>query len=549
MNAALFFPREETIMNKKRFYITTPIYYPSGSPHLGHTYCTTLCDVIARGKRLRGYETYFLTGTDEHGEKIEKNAMAKGVTPQQFVDEIVVRFKNLWKAMCISNDDFIRTTDARHVETVKKIFSRLLKQDDIYLSSYTGWYCVHEETYWTETQVGEEHLCPECHRPVERKDEPAYFYRCNKHVDSLLKFYDANPKFITPESRKNEMINTFIKPGLQDLCVSRTSFTWGVPVEEDKKHVVYVWLDALVNYISALGYLQDDNSKFKEFWEDEDCEIVHVIGADITRFHAIYWPMFLESLGLREPNRLFVHGLLMMKDGKMSKSRGNAISAYPLIDRYGVDALRYYLVEEIPFGQDGVFTPEQFVMRINQDLANNLGNLLNRTVSMIDKYFNGIIPAYEKGVGPFDTDLEQMEENTISKYELLVDDLKVTEAYAEVMNLVSRANKYIEENAPWALAKDESKTRELSSVMSHLAHVLFTAGMLLKPILVTKSDKIFDQLGLKEEGRVYENIHNVHLLDNIKVNKGEQLFPRLDAKKEIEAIVEMMNGPKEKAAI
>ena len=345
------------------------------------------------------------------------------------------------------------------------------------------------------------------------------------------------------------MINTFIKPGLQDLCVSRTSFTWGVPVEEDKKHVVYVWLDALVNYISALGYLQDDNSKFKEFWEDENCEIVHVIGADITRFHAIYWPMFLESLGLREPNRLFVHGLLMMKDGKMSKSRGNAISAYPLIDRYGVDALRYYLVEEIPFGQDGVFTPEQFVMRINQDLANNLGNLLNRTVSMIDKYFNGIIPAYEKGVGPFDTDLEQMEENTISKYELLVDDLKVTEAYAEVMNLVSRANKYIEENAPWALAKDESKTRELSSVMSHLAHVLFTAGMLLKPILVTKSDKIFDQLGLKEEGRVYENMHNVHLLDNIKVNKGEQLFPRLDAKKEIEAIVEMMNGPKEKAAI
>ena len=536
-------------MNKKKIYITTPIYYPSGSPHLGHTYCTTLCDVIARGKRLRGYETYFLTGTDEHGEKIEKNAMAKGVTPQQFVDEIVVRFKNLWKAMCISNDDFIRTTDARHVETVKKIFSRLLKQDDIYLSSYTGWYCVHEETYWTETQVGEEHLCPECHRPVERKDEPAYFYRCNKHVDSLLKFYDANPKFITPESRKNEMINTFIKPGLQDLCVSRTSFTWGVPVEEDKKHVVYVWLDALVNYISALGYLQDDNSKFKEFWEDDNCEIVHVIGADITRFHAIYWPMFLESLGLREPNRLFVHGLLMMKDGKMSKSRGNAISAYPLIDRYGVDALRYYLVEEIPFGQDGVFTPEQFVMRINQDLANNLGNLLNRTVSMIDKYFNGIIPAYEKGVGPFDTDLEQMEENTISKYELLVDDLKVTEAYAEVMNLVSRANKYIEENAPWALAKDETKTRELSSGMSHLAHVLFTAGMLLKPILVTKSDKIFDQLGLKEEGRVYENIHNAHLLDNIKVNKGEQLFPRLDAKKEIEAIIEMMNGPKEKAAI
>ena len=372
--------------SKKKFYISTPIYYPSASPHLGHAYCTTMCDVIARGKRLRGYDVFFVTGLDEHGQKIEKNAEAKGVTPQAFVDEVAKTFTSLWNAMEISNDDFIRTTEERHVSTVQKIFSRMLKQDDIYLSSYTGWYCVHEETFWTETQVEVEegeHLCPECHRPVEKASEDAYFYRCTKYSDFLTDFFDTHPSFITPESRKNEMINTFIKPGLQDLCVSRTSFTWGVPVLEDPKHVVYVWLDALTNYITSLGYLQEDDSKFQEFWQDENTEIVHVIGADITRFHTIYWPMFLHSLDLREPNRIFVHGLLMMKDGKMSKSKGNAISAYPLIERYGVDAVRYYLVSEVPFGENGIFTPEQFVMRINQDLANNLGNLLNRTVSMI----------------------------------------------------------------------------------------------------------------------------------------------------------------------
>ena len=537
--------------NKKKFYITTPIYYPSASPHLGHAYCTTMCDVLARGKRLRGYDVFFVTGLDEHGQKIEKNAEAKGVTPQAFVDEVAKSFTSLWKAMEISNDDFIRTTQERHVSTVQNIFSRMLKQDDIYLSSYTGWYCVHEESFWTETQVeveNGEHLCPECHRPVEKASEEAYFYRCTKYSDFLTDFFDAHPSFITPESRKNEMINTFIKPGLQDLCVSRTSFTWGVPVKEDPKHVVYVWLDALTNYITTLGYLQDDDSKFQKFWQDENTEIVHVIGADITRFHTIYWPMFLKSLDLREPNRVFVHGLLMMKDGKMSKSKGNAISAYPLIERYGVDAVRYYLVCEIPFGDNGVFTPEQFVMRINQDLANNLGNLLNRTVSMIGKYYQGVVPAFEAGVNPTDKELEDLTSLTITRYETLVDDLKVTEAYAEIMNLVSRANKYIEENAPWALAKDETKGKELASVMAHLAHVLFVAGMLLKPILVHKSDAIFDQLGLGEGERTYDLVSNAHLLDGKTVHKGEQLFPRLDAEKEIEAIKAMMAAPKEKAA-
>ena len=475
----------------KKFYITTPIYYPSASPHLGHAYCTTLCDVLARGKRMRGIETFFLTGLDEHGEKIQKNAEAAGVTPQQFVDNVAKRFLSLWEAMRISNDGFIRTTDSYHVETVQKIFSEMVKKDDIYLSTYTGWYCVHEEAYWTATQVGEEHLCPECGRPCERKDEEAYFYRCGKHVGDLLRFYDENPVFITPESRKNEMIKTFIEPGLLDLCVSRTSFSWGVPVVEDPKHVVYVWLDALTNYITALGYGQKDDANFQKFWQDPESEIVHVIGADINRFHTIYWPMFLDSLNLRKPNRVFVHGLLMMKDGKMSKSRGNTVSAYPLIERYGVDAVRYYMVSEIPFGQNGVFTPEDFVQRINQDLVNNFGNLLNRTVSMIIKYFGGVVPAWNAPIDALDKEIEDEIRATKVAYETLSDDLQVTQAYEKVMALVSRANKYIEEKAPWALAKDPAKKAELEGVMARLAHVVYAAGLFLSPILVEKSPEVY----------------------------------------------------------
>ena len=532
----------------KKFYITTPIYYPSASPHLGHAYCTTICDILARSKKMRGYETFFLTGLDEHGEKIQKNAEAKGLTPQAFVDEIAARFLSLWKAMEIDNQGFIRTTDDYHVATVQKIFSKMLQKEDIYLSSYSGWYCVHEEAYWTDTQVGEEHLCPECGRPVEKKEEPAYFYRCSKYADDLLSFYESHPNFITPEARKNEMVNTFIKPGLQDLCVTRTSFDWGVPVKEAEGHVVYVWLDALTNYITALGYLQDDDSNFQKFWQDPESEIVHVIGADITRFHTIYWPMFLDSLGLRKPDRVFVHGLIMMKDGKMSKSRGNVISAYPLIERYGVDAVRYYLATEIPFGENGTFTPEQFVMRVNQDLANNLGNLLNRTVSMIAKYYEGDIPDFVKDVNPTDKELENLIEKTVAAYEVHTDDINPTQAALDVMELVSRANKYIEETAPWALAKDPEKAKELASVMAHLAHVLYVAGRLLSPILVTKSDKLFVQLGLTPEEASYEDLKKFGKLNGHKVNKGEQLFPRLDAASEEAAIVEMMNGPKEKSA-
>ena len=525
---------------KKRFYITTPIYYPSAKLHIGHAYCTTLCDVLARSKRERGYETYFLTGADEHGLKIEKNAEAKGVTPQAFVDEIVEGFYKLWDLLKISNNDFIRTTQDRHQKVVQSAFTRMLNKGDIYLGKYEGWYCRYCEAFWTDTQVGKEHICPDCNREVQKAEEEAYFFKTSKYVDSLLKFYEENPKFLLPESRKNEMINTFIKPGLEDLCVSRTSFSWGVPVLENKKHVVYVWLDALTNYISALGYGSDNEELFRKYWQDEDTEIIHILGADITRFHAIYWPMFLESLGLRKPDREFVHGLLMMKDSKMSKSKGNVVDPYPLVERYGVDAVRYYLTREINFGSDGSFSPEQFVERINADLANSYGNLLNRTVSMITKYFDGVIPEYKGQVTDFDSSLEGMIEATISSYESNMDDLKITDAIASVNELVNRANKYIDETTPWALAKDEARKAELASVMNHLARAIYVASRLLHPVLVTASDKAFNQLGLSLDKAEYKNIHDKHLLDNLKVNKGEPLFPRLDASIEVPFINQLM---------
>ena len=525
---------------KKRFYITTPIYYPSAKLHIGHAYCTTLTDIFARYKRLRGFECRFLTGADEHGQKIEKNAAAAGKTPQEFVDGIVEGFYKLWEALDISNDDFIRTTQDRHTKVVQDIFSVMLKKGDIYLGKYEGWYCKECEAFWTETQVGEQHLCPDCHREVQTAEEEAYFFKTSKYVDQLLKFYDENPKFLIPESRKNEMINTFIKPGLEDLCVSRTSFSWGIPVKENPKHVVYVWLDALTNYISALGYDSDHPELFEKFWQDPESETIHILGADITRFHAIYWPMFLMSLGLRLPDREFIHCLLMMKDGKMSKSKGNVVDPFPLIERYGVDAVRYYLAREVIFGQDGQFTPEQFVERINMDLANSLGNLLNRTVSMINKYFDGVIPAYQGKITAFDGDLEGICEKSIKNYETYLDDLKITDSIITANEIVMRANKYIDETTPWALAKDPEKQKDLASVMNHLANTIFVAGMLLKPVLVTASDKLFDQLGLSEELRKYENIYHFGVIGNVKVQKGEQLFPRLDNEVEVSAIQEMM---------
>ena len=525
---------------KKRFYITTPIYYPSNKLHIGHAYTSTLTDIFARYKRMRGFECFYLTGADEHGQKIEKNAAAAGKTPQAFVDEIVEGFYKLWDLLKITNNDFIRTTQERHVRVVQDIFSKMLANDDIYLGKYKGWYCKECEAFWTDTLAGPDHICPDCGRPVQMEEEEAYFFKTSKYVDRLLKFYEDNPKFLIPESRKNEMINTFIKPGLDDLCVSRTSFSWGIPIRENPKHVIYVWLDALTNYITALGYDSDNPENFEKFWQDPESETIHIMGADITRFHAIYWPMFLMSLGLRLPDREFVHGLLMMRESKMSKSKGNVVDPYPLVERYGVDAFRYFLAREINFGNDGNFSPEGFVERINMDLANALGNLLNRTVSMINKYFDGVIPEYKGRINDVDGNLEDLTKLTIESYEKLMDDLKITDAIAVVNELVNRANKYIDETEPWSLAKDPEKRANLESVMQHLANTLYVAGMLLKPVLVTASDKLFDQLGATGDLLNYDNIYQYGRTGGLKVEKKDQLFPRLDASIEVPFIQELM---------
>ena len=520
---------------KKRCYITTPIYYPSGNAHLGHTYCTTMCDIFARYKRNMGVETYFLTGTDEHGLKIQKNAEKAGITPQEYVDKIANDFQNLWKTLKITNDDFIRTTQERHIKVVKEVFSEFLKNDDIYLGSYEGWYCVPCESFWTETQVGENHVCPDCGRPVNKASEETYFFRCNKYLDVVLDDFKKD-KFVYPISRKNEMMNNFIKPGLNDLCVSRTSFTWGINIKENPKHVIYVWLDALLNYISALGYKSSNDSLFQKFWNNDDVEIIHVVGADISRFHTIYWPMFLKALNLRQPDRIFVHGLLMTKDGKMSKSKGNVISPMPLIEKYGLDAVRYYMVREIIFGQDGQFTPDQFIERINADLVNNYGNLVNRVLSMINKYFKGIIPSYKKRVNEKDIKLDSLIDETIKEYITLMDDLKLTEAVSKVMDLLSSANKYIEESTPWALAKDESKKEELEIVMNNLARSIFVSTMLLKPVLIDSNEKVFNFLGINNVE--FSDVYNKEFLNNNKLNQTEILYQRLDLNTELEYIKE-----------
>ena len=519
---------------KNKFYITTPIYYPSADAHIGHAYCTVMCDILARYKRLRGVETYFLTGTDEHGEKIQKKAAEKGVSPQQYVDEIAAKFQDLWKAMKISNDDFIRTTQERHIKVVQDVFSKLYKNDDIYLGKYEGWYCTPCESFWTDTQVGEEHLCPDCHRPVHRASEESFFFKTQKYLPALLKVMDENPKFILPINRKNEMMNTFIKPGLEDLCVSRTSFDWGIQIKENPKHIIYVWMDALTNYISALGYDSPNDEKFKKFWEDPDCEIVHVVGADISRFHVIYWPMFLMGLGLRVPDRVFVHGLLDLNGEKMSKSRGNVVSPIPLIERYGVDAVRWFLAREFAFGSDGRFSPELFAERTNTDLANNYGNLINRTTSMISKYFEGKVPTLAE-LSDKDLAMKDLSEKTIASYEILMDDLKVSEGLTCVTDLLNAANKYIEETQPWVLSK-EGKTEELGNVMAILVNTIVVATKLLSPVLVETASKVFEQFGVKKELQGYDSIHEFCPFAGQEVLKGQPLFPRLDVAVETEYI-------------
>ncbi|PEZ11403.1 methionine--tRNA ligase [Bacillus sp. AFS018417] len=533
----------------KTFYITTPIYYPSGKLHIGHAYTTVAGDAMARYKRMQGYDVYYLTGTDEHGQKIQKKAEELNVTPQAYVDNIVAGIKELWGKMDISYDDFIRTTEDRHKEVVEKIFKQLVNQGDIYLDEYEGWYSVQDETFYTEHQLVDPVMengkviggkSPDSGHPVELVREESYFFRMGKYVDRLLKFYEDNPHFIQPESRKNEMINNFIKPGLEDLAVSRTSFDWGVRVPGNPKHVIYVWVDALSNYITALGYGTANEEKYKKYWPAD----VHLVGKEIVRFHTIYWPIILMALDLPLPKKVFAHGWILMKDGKMSKSKGNVVDPVTLINRYGLDALRYYLLREVPFGSDGVFTPEGFVERINFDLANDLGNLLNRTVAMIDKYFGGEIPAYKANVTEFDETLVTFAKDTLQKVEASMENMEFSVALSTIWQFVSRTNKYIDETQPWVLAKDESDREKLASVMAHLAEALRQTAIMLMPFLTETPGKIFEQIGITdEEYKTWNSLSTIGCIPTgTKVAKGQPVFPRLEVEVEVEYIKEQMKG-------
>jgi len=523
---------------RKTFYITTPIYYPSDKLHIGHAYCTVAADVMARYKRLRGYDVRFLTGTDEHGQKIERKAKEKGVTPQQYVDVIVAGIQELWTKLQITHDDFIRTTEERHKKAVERIFQQLLDQDDIYLGTYEGWYCTPDEAFFTERQLVDG-KCPDCGREVEKVREECYFFRMSKYADRLLQFYEENPGFIEPESRKNEMINNFIKPGLEDLAVSRTTFDWGVKVPSDPKHVVYVWIDALSNYITALGYGSEDDALYRNYWPAD----VHLVGKEIVRFHTIYWPIMLMALGAPLPKKVFAHGWFVTKEGKMSKSKGNVIDPVVLIDRYGLDALRYFLLREVPFGTDGTFTPEAFVERINYDLANDLGNLLNRTIVMIDKYFRGSIPAYVPNATEFDASLVETARTTVGKVEEAMDAMQFSVALTAVWQLISRTNKYIDETQPWSLVKEEGKREQLGSVMYHLAESLRIVSVLIRPFMVITPSAIQSQLGLADADFDWESASEFgRLPSGTKVNKAEPMFPRLDAEAEIAYIASSISG-------
>ena len=512
----------------KKFYITTPIYYPSDNLHIGHAYCSVMADTMARYKRIQGYDVMFLTGTDEHGQKIEEKAKAAGITPKQYVDHVVSGIKDLWKLMDISYDKFIRTTDDYHEKAVQKIFKQLYDQGDIYKGSYEGWYCTPCESFWTETQLVDG-KCPDCGREVRRTSEEAYFFRLSKYQDQLIKLFEEHPEFLEPASRRNEMLNNFIKPGLEDLCVSRTSFTWGVPVTFDPKHIVYVWVDALSNYITALGYGSEDDSLYQKYWPAD----IHLVGKEIVRFHTIIWPAMLMALNLPLPKKVLGHGWLILEGGKMSKSKGNVVDPVVLCERYGVDAIRYFLLRDIPFGSDGTFSNEALITRINSDLANDLGNLVSRTVAMVNKYFGGTIPT-ERTAGEFDEDLIALATATKAKVEAYADVMQFSQALTELWALISRTNKYIDETAPWVLAKDEANRARLAAVMYNLCEAIRIISILVSPFLPHTAPKIQAQLGAPAAVLSWEQAGEWGLLPaGFTVQKGEIIFPRIDIAKEL----------------
>ena len=538
----------------KTFYITTPIYYPSGKLHIGSAYTTIACDVLARYKRMMNYDVFYLTGLDEHGQKIQQRAEEAGITPQEYVDSMAVGVKDLWQLLDISYDKFIRTTDDYHEKVVAQVFERLLEKGDIYLGEYSGWYSVSDEEFFTESQLAEVYrdeegnviggVAPSGHE-VELVSEESYFFKLSNYADRLTAFYKEHPEFIQPDGRMNEMLKNFIEPGLEDLAVSRTTFSWGVKVPSDPKHVVYVWIDALINYITALGYGQNEHGNFDLFWQnDKNHEIIHMIGKDILRFHSIYWPIILMALDLPLPTRLIGHGWIVMKDGKMSKSKANVIYPEMLIERYGLDPLRYYLMRSLPVGSDGTFTPEDYLARINYELANDLGNLLNRTVAMINKYFDGQVPAYIENVTDYDADLAKVVAENIEEFHKQMNAVDFPRALDAVWNIISRTNKYIDETAPWVLAKEDGDEEQLRAVMAHLAASLRVVAHLIQPFMMSTSNAIMEQLGLP----VVFDLENLELSgfpENVTViSKGTPIFPRLDMDEEIAYIQSQMNAGK-----